>query len=300
MPLSSSSRLDREKSTMLLRVAGEREHYPGAVWKEVTFPSTGEGPEIQGWLLTPPSEGPWPTILYSHGGPTAVAIPSFHPVSQAGRRQRLCAALGQLPGVHVLRRRVSRGAHRQRRRGQRRRPRRRTPMARRVGHRRPGPRHPERLLVRWIPHAPSAWARTPSSGPAGIAEGAPVADWVVSGQATRTRCVDAYDIALFGTDKVAGGRDAEGQCVASHVRRSGVGVLRSSSPRRRHDTRTPVRPIRTLRRRHASRRQGGRGWTSSRAATPGVGKEHWVAIVESWLAFAERIIETRSARIGGA
>ena len=39
----------------------------------------------------------------------------------------------------------------------------------------------------------------------------------------------------------------------------------------------------------------------------GIGKEHWVAMVESWLAFAERIVERRrtesvvaSGRIGGA
>ena len=73
-------RLDRESGTTLVSVS-EHERYPGAAWKEVAFPSTDDA-EIHGWLLTPPGAGPWPTILYSHGGPTAV-IPSFHPLNQA-------------------------------------------------------------------------------------------------------------------------------------------------------------------------------------------------------------------------
>lgn len=61
---------------------GEVPVLDGAEWEEVTFPST-DGIEIQGWLLLPPGTGPWPTILYTHGGPTAVQQPIFHPLTQA-------------------------------------------------------------------------------------------------------------------------------------------------------------------------------------------------------------------------
>ncbi|MDX1468083.1 MAG: prolyl oligopeptidase family serine peptidase [Acidimicrobiia bacterium] len=60
----------------------EQKTFPGPLWEEFTFSSTG-GIEIQGWLLRPEREGPWPTILYTHGGPTSVSGPSFAPISSA-------------------------------------------------------------------------------------------------------------------------------------------------------------------------------------------------------------------------
>ena len=49
---------------------------PGCRWESITFAST-ESAEIQAWLAVPDGEGPFPTILETHGGPTAVMTESF-------------------------------------------------------------------------------------------------------------------------------------------------------------------------------------------------------------------------------
>lgn len=55
--------------------------YPGAEWEEVEYPST-DGAIVQGWLLRPPGEGPHTTVIYTHGGPTAVHQPTFNRMCQ--------------------------------------------------------------------------------------------------------------------------------------------------------------------------------------------------------------------------
>lgn len=55
---------------------------PGHPWRSVTFKSS-DGQVIQGWLGVPVGEGPFPTILETHGGPSAVVTESFAPGSQA-------------------------------------------------------------------------------------------------------------------------------------------------------------------------------------------------------------------------
>jgi len=54
---------------------------PGRPWKSITFPSS-DGQRIQGWLGVPEGEGPFPTILHTHGGPEAVMTEMFGPGSQ--------------------------------------------------------------------------------------------------------------------------------------------------------------------------------------------------------------------------
>jgi dipeptidyl aminopeptidase/acylaminoacyl peptidase len=54
----------------------------GHKWKSFSFKSV-KGAEIQGWLATPEGDGPFPTILETHGGPTAVMTETFLPRSQA-------------------------------------------------------------------------------------------------------------------------------------------------------------------------------------------------------------------------
>jgi dipeptidyl aminopeptidase/acylaminoacyl peptidase len=54
---------------------------PGRRWTSITFPSDGQ--EIHGWLCVPDGVGPFPTILHTHGGPTAVAFETFDPGCQA-------------------------------------------------------------------------------------------------------------------------------------------------------------------------------------------------------------------------
>ncbi len=55
---------------------------PGRPWRSVTFPSTDDV-TIQGWLGVPEGAGPFPVILETHGGPTAVMTEVFSPSAQA-------------------------------------------------------------------------------------------------------------------------------------------------------------------------------------------------------------------------
>ncbi len=54
----------------------------GLPWRSVTYASS-DGAEIQAWLATPPGAGPFPTIVHTHGGPTAVQTNSWKPDAQA-------------------------------------------------------------------------------------------------------------------------------------------------------------------------------------------------------------------------
>jgi dipeptidyl aminopeptidase/acylaminoacyl peptidase len=54
---------------------------PCRSWKSISFPSS-DGQEIQGWLGVPEGEGPFPTIVHTHGGPTAVMTEVFASGSQ--------------------------------------------------------------------------------------------------------------------------------------------------------------------------------------------------------------------------
>ncbi|MCY4018106.1 MAG: prolyl oligopeptidase family serine peptidase [Chloroflexi bacterium] len=52
-----------------------------APWRSVRY-SSGDGAPIQAWLATPPGEGPFPTIVHTHGGPTAVQTNAWSPSAQ--------------------------------------------------------------------------------------------------------------------------------------------------------------------------------------------------------------------------
>ena len=53
-------------------------------FESITFPSEN-GDMVQGWLALPAeeSDGPWPTILHTHGGPTSIQMQSYNPAAQA-------------------------------------------------------------------------------------------------------------------------------------------------------------------------------------------------------------------------
>lgn len=51
-------------------------------WRSVHFKSS-DGTPIQAWLATPEGDGPFPTIVHTHGGPTFVLTEVFSPASQA-------------------------------------------------------------------------------------------------------------------------------------------------------------------------------------------------------------------------
>lgn len=51
-------------------------------WRSVSFRSS-DGQDIQGWVAVPDGAGPFPTILETHGGPSAAQFEAFSPRSQA-------------------------------------------------------------------------------------------------------------------------------------------------------------------------------------------------------------------------
>ncbi|MBN8592248.1 MAG: S9 family peptidase [Anaerolineae bacterium] len=74
--------LDGVTGDLKRTVLSAREVPAGRKWRSVSFPST-DGVTIQGWLGTPEGDGPFPTILETHGGPTAVMNEYFTPSAQA-------------------------------------------------------------------------------------------------------------------------------------------------------------------------------------------------------------------------
>lgn len=54
----------------------------GRQWQSVTYKS-GDGTPIQAWLVTPEGDAPFPTIVHTHGGPTAVLTEAYSPAFQA-------------------------------------------------------------------------------------------------------------------------------------------------------------------------------------------------------------------------
>jgi dipeptidyl aminopeptidase/acylaminoacyl peptidase len=51
-------------------------------WRSILFSGANDD-TIQAWVATPEGEGPFPTILHTHGGPTAVMSENFAPNAQA-------------------------------------------------------------------------------------------------------------------------------------------------------------------------------------------------------------------------
>lgn len=74
--------LDPHDGSQACAVLAATLEVPGHAWRSITFAST-DGTPIQGWLSTPEGAGPFPTILYTHGGPTSVATEVFEPAAQA-------------------------------------------------------------------------------------------------------------------------------------------------------------------------------------------------------------------------
>lgn len=72
---------DKASGEFLRPVLQLAESYDIPKWESFTYNST-DGEEIQGWLVTPEGEGPFTTILHTHGGPHWVMPETFHPTSQ--------------------------------------------------------------------------------------------------------------------------------------------------------------------------------------------------------------------------
>ena len=54
---------------------------PGHPWQSITFTSF-DNTQVQAWLAKPAGDGPFPTILHVHGGPTDVQMNEYHAGSQ--------------------------------------------------------------------------------------------------------------------------------------------------------------------------------------------------------------------------
>lgn len=67
---------------MVRTVISAGEVTPDHEWKSISFPSS-DGQIIQGWLGIPEGDGPFPTVIETHGGPQAVQCNNFSPNAQA-------------------------------------------------------------------------------------------------------------------------------------------------------------------------------------------------------------------------
>ena len=279
-------RMTRDGSGVLLAAAGAT-RYPGAAWAEVTFPSSDDS-ECQGWLLRPAGDGPWPTNLSAHGGPTSVVGPGFSAIGQAwvdhgfafltvnyrgsttfgdAYREALTGRVGEADVADMV------AAHR---------------WLLESGTARPdlvilnGWSWGGYLTLQTMATNPGRWA-------AGIA-GAPVADWIVATE-DQLAGLDAYDRALFGTTLA---EDRESRIRASprtHVAEFDAPVLITTP---REDSRTPIRQIEAF---VQDMRAAGKEIRLDvvPGGHAGIGQEHWIAIMESWLAYAGDIV-SRSSR----
>jgi dipeptidyl aminopeptidase/acylaminoacyl peptidase len=71
-----------EKTGQFKRVILQADETPaGKTFQSISL-SSENGDPIQGWLAVPDGEGPFPTILETHGGPTWVMSPIFSPAAQ--------------------------------------------------------------------------------------------------------------------------------------------------------------------------------------------------------------------------
>lgn len=265
--------------------------YPGAAWRDVGFTSQ-DGTEVQGWLLTPPGEGPWPAVVYAHGGPTSVAPPIFSAVCHAwvdngyallsvnyrgsttfgdDYREGLTGHVGEVDVDDVIAGTEWLVAS--------------------------GIADPDRVIVNGYSYGGYLALHCPALHPelfaAGIA-GAPVADWVLIGE-DQNALLDAYDRALFGADR---SEALEAHRLASprtYVDRYTAPILITTPEA---DTRTPLRPVQAF---VDEMRAAGKEVRLEllRGGHMGVGPEQMIGMMESWLAFANEMVGRR-ARIGSA
>jgi dipeptidyl aminopeptidase/acylaminoacyl peptidase len=73
--------LDRQTGSGMSTLIAAGDAPEGKPWRSISFASEN-GDTIQGWLVVPDGEGPFPTILHTHGGPSAVAMTLYAPESQ--------------------------------------------------------------------------------------------------------------------------------------------------------------------------------------------------------------------------
>ena len=261
---------------------GEVPTLDGAEWEEVTFPST-DGIEIQGWLLRPPGTGPWPTILYTHGGPTSVQQPTFSALTQAwvdqgfallsvnyrgsmtfgdSFREALTGNIG-IPDVEDV---VA--AHRWLIES--------------------GVADPDRIIKNGYSYGGyltlQALGTHPDLWAAGVA-GAPIADWTLMFDLAND-ILRAYDLSLFGgpPDELP---DRYRQASPLTYADDYAAPLFISQPE--NDTRTPLQPVQVFVDALTARSKPIE-MHLMRAGHAGSGVEDDIEMMEQWLDFADRVL----------
>jgi dipeptidyl aminopeptidase/acylaminoacyl peptidase len=82
---SDATRTERvldDRGNEILRADGDPEAPAGRAFEDWLY-DNGHGDEVHGWLVTPPGEGPWPLLMYVHGGPHWLYEDRFMPAVQA-------------------------------------------------------------------------------------------------------------------------------------------------------------------------------------------------------------------------
>jgi dienelactone hydrolase/Tol biopolymer transport system component len=74
--------LSSETGAMVRTVVSAGDVPPGHEWQSIMFPSS-DGQMIQGWLGIPGGDGPFPTVIETHGGPFSVETNGFSRRGQA-------------------------------------------------------------------------------------------------------------------------------------------------------------------------------------------------------------------------
>lgn len=74
--------LDRETGNLVRELLPPTPVPASRPWGSVTF-NSDDGQEIQGWLTTPPGDGPFPAVIDTHGGPESVSMEAFAPRAQS-------------------------------------------------------------------------------------------------------------------------------------------------------------------------------------------------------------------------
>lgn len=252
--------------------------FPGPDWEEFSYES-GDGVLIQGWLLRPDGQGPWPTVLYTHGGPTSVHLPSFNPICSAwfdagfavasinyrgsttfgeAFRESLTGRIGgpDIEDVVAARRwLVAQGV---------------ADPARIVKN---GYSYGGYLTLQALGTHPDLWA-------AGVA-GAPIADWI-EGYDEMNDVLKAYDMSIWGSrpdQRIEAARQASPRTYAADY----LAPILITQPKA--DSRTPWGPVRLFV--DDLEAQGKRvELIPLYGGHAGAGKEQTIAMVEAWLDFA--------------
>lgn len=256
--------------------------FPGPQWEEFVYPSTG-GAEIQGWLLRPEGKGPWPTVLYTHGGPSSVHTPSFNPICAAWFDRGFAVASINYRGSTTFGESF------------------REALTGHIG----GPdiddvawawrwlvdnriADPERVVKNGYSYGGyltlQALGTRPDLWAAGVA-GAPIADWTMLFE-DANEILKAYDRSLFG-----GSPEELPEAYAKASPRTYVESYRAplliSQPE--SDTRTPTRPVKVFvdeLRTHGKQVE----LEMLQAGHAGAGVTQSIRMVESWLDFGSRVV----------